>query len=55
MRTKIGKKKKTMHYQFGLKSKVKINNFFYKRVKGKKIKISIKLKTPIHDEKNLDM
>lgn len=33
----ISKNKKTTHYQLGLKSKIKKNKFFYKRVK--KIKL----------------
>jgi hypothetical protein len=44
-----------MHYQLELKSKIKNNKNFIKELRKKFIKIRIKLKTPVFDEKNLNM
>jgi len=44
-----------MHYQLGLKNKIKNNKTFIKESRKKFIKIRIKLKTPAFDETNLNM
>jgi len=46
-----------MHYQFGLKGEIKIIKILQKGLRKTKkiIRIRIKLKTPIHDKKKLNM
>jgi hypothetical protein len=47
--------KQTIHYQLELKSKIRKNKTFIKKLRKKIIRIKIKFKTPIHDQINLNM
>jgi len=47
--------KKIIYYQFELKGEIKKNKTFIKELRGKIIKIKMKLKTLIHDQINLNM
>jgi hypothetical protein len=48
-------KKKTIHHQFGLKAESKNNKNFVNWLRKKSIRISIILKTPIHNKKKLNI